>query len=32
MEEMSVIRDQIAFLGVTSVCLKNEKKLKPFVL
>ena len=28
MEEMSVIRDQIAFIGVTNVSLKNEKKLE----
>ena len=28
MEEMSVIRDQIAFIGVTSVSLKNERKIE----
>ena len=28
MEKMSVIRDQIAFIGVTSVSLKNEKKIE----
>ena len=28
MVEMSVIRDQIAFIGVTSVCLKNGKKIE----
>ena len=28
MEEMSVIRDQIAFFGVNSVSLKNERKIE----